>query len=123
MVFGALHLPRQFRIESQNIASNFDTRRYALYQIDSSCHGAEMDALCGGALLDIAHVALQRLREEVDRARPVGTRQHPGIQHAAQSRTLRRAAGIVGDVSRDGLVFERVAKTPNNSPISSAENR
>jgi len=69
---------------------------------------AEVDALRGGALMDIAHVALQRLREEVYGARPIGTRQHPGRHHTAQRGAVRRAASIVGDVARNGLVGERI---------------
>ena len=79
----ALNLPQQFRIKTQNIASYFDTRPYTLHEIDSSSHGAKVNALCCSALLDIVHVALQRLREEVHRALPVGTRQDPSIHHTA----------------------------------------
>lgn len=56
----ALPVSRQFRIEPQNIASYFDARRYALNQIDRPGHGAEVDALRGGSLLDIVYVAVQR---------------------------------------------------------------
>jgi hypothetical protein len=77
----ALHFLRQFRIEPENITPHLDARRYTLHQIDRPGHRAEMHALRCGALLNVARVALQRFREEIHRARPVGTRQDPGIDH------------------------------------------
>ena len=77
----ALHLLRQLRIEPQNVPRDFDPSRDTLHQIDGSRHGAEMYALRGGALLDIAHVALQSLCEVAHRARPVRARQYPCMDH------------------------------------------
>lgn len=88
----------------------------ALDQVDGTRHGAEMHAFRGGALLDVADVAMQRLGEERHRAQAVGTREDPGIHHTAQRGAVRRARRVVSDVLRDGLVRERVVKAREEAP-------
>ena len=53
-------------------------------------------------------VALQRLRVVGHRARPVRARQHPRMHDAGQRGAVGRAAVVVSDVARDGVVLERI---------------
>ena len=108
----AFHSQRQFRVETEHVTRDFDPHRRALHEIDRSRHGAEMDTLRGGALLNIVHIALERFREVARRPRPVGTRQHPCMNHAGQGRSVGRAGVVVGDLSRNRGRVERIAQTP-----------
>jgi hypothetical protein len=65
---------------------------------DRRFHGPEMHALGRGSLLDIAHVALQGLREVSHRARLILARQYPRVHNTGQ----RGAMGGAGSRAHNG---------------------
>jgi hypothetical protein len=69
-----------------------------------------MQTLRCGALLDVAHVTLERLREVAHRAQAVGPCEDPGEHDAAECRVMRRPGILVGDRSRNHVVIQPIAK-------------
>ena len=68
------------RVDPQRVVAGLQAGEAALQQVDGAGHRAQVDALGGGAALDVGDVALQRLEEVVQRL--VAVRRGPAPRRA-----------------------------------------
>jgi len=77
-------LGREPRIEVQHAVADERARVTALYQVQRPGHDTHVDALLGGAALNVVGVAAQRDKEPLPRAVRVDGREDPGVGDEAQ---------------------------------------
>ena len=94
-VLEAIGQPRR---EAEDVAADRGAEVPALYQVERAGHHPHVDALLGGAALDVADVALERHEEALPRALGVDPGQRGGVGDEAERRAVRGAGVVVLDV-------------------------
>src|SRR6056297_3309614 len=77
---------RQEWVEVDGVRENFHPRVAALNELDSPCHGAQMDTLRRGAALKVRKIRVEGLFEQTPRPAAIPTGQDPGVRDPTQGR-------------------------------------
>ncbi len=121
-------LRRPLRIQPQCFATGLNSSEAPLQDIDGARHRGEVDALGGGAALDVEDVAAQRLGKIAHGPLPVRAGQHPRMHHSAQGGSVGGAGQVVLDGPRDNAgpppvaqVREQVAELVGGQQVEEHE--
>ncbi len=101
-------LGQRDRLEAQAVGPRLQPGQSALDEVERAGHRAEVDALAGGAALEVGDVAAQRLLDEGPGVGAAGAGEDPPVDQAAEGGAVTGAVQVVVHGREPGVLVQVV---------------